>query len=1458
MIRKPNKLRGGRMKPVKLFLLLAVATLIIPIVTTDTYCKNPESEKMEKDKEKIEPLVLIINYPYQIWSNDPTKIHLTLLKPDFKPAKNAQVMVNEKKVGKTDKNGVCIFDYMPGSNRNHKLEATLKEKDKTYKVFKEFACNARTVSYRVDRLFIYTDRGVYNPGQNILVRAIAWQLKGEYSPVPEEEIQLLLQDKNGKVFSGEYVKTNEFGIASTKLSLPDNMPEGDYELVVLHKKARESASIRVKRFVPPIINIEHNLKRYLTDSQEKLDAKIELSYFAGGKIKSSKLTFSVLNSSNQEVFKKVLSSDKPVYNISLQKNELNNIREKLNLESAFKIKISAVDSYAQENEIFWDITYTARPYTAVLEIDKEAYPEGEKVQLLAKVVDIDKQPATGIPLTMELSGTDIKKKAKTDDKGIAIFEFKMIDHSVTAIVKSTIMEPVLAQRTIPFQSRKPMISKASEPPKGEGQKTLITVNFDKDYKPVENVVHVDMTDISGALVVSTTIPVRSVKNGYRAKGKVTSPTWGTMLVNLYCCAVKKEEADKPLSPENVGFVTEGQHITFYADKELEITVNNFKPKAKPGDEVTFNVEVKGGKGEKCLGVAVVDDAVISLLDPFIKNPVQHYYNPQAKVISTGGSGVLTWPVVDRNWGSPWRDIAYCNWGWKSPGGFIGGVTRSTSVEEGVVGTAQKAEPDVYDAIDGKPMNGDEEAEAPAMYKKSAGFAKSAPEESKMEDKSDRRSRDGGGEKAKKKIIIRTHFPETSLWEPLLITQKGKAKINFKLPDEITTQNISIVATDKTGYIGFLRKDMKVTQPLFVRAAFPATIVLGDKITVHALIRNLTNEKIECKAKLSSDNLKVHSAREIDLTIPSNETVTAEWEISGITCGKSIFKVSCETDNFIDSEQKSIFVLPSGEPRKQIVKGKVKKNAIWKTSFSLDDDATYRVVNLNVSMPNVFPAFQAWWAFENRPWYSPWATSAVSIMNSAMLDYARQTNGNPKHIAYLKQELTQSSAKLINQQFPSGAWGWYFLADATAPNAMPIVGGENLYYTIYVLRALSQIHKCGLPVDNDAIVKAVDYVLNNRNDDGLWMSKGAYFWEIFNEETDNALSAEIFEVLMLAATEFPELKKYNDSFNEIKEKMVSILKTQNQEPMTTAAAVKGIAYWSQIEGNKSEKKLLSNSIHYLINLKRKGYWEPHWYHAYGGMVELNARILELLAEFDPDRYDSYIREGVTYLLSTREAWGAWHNEIGTATAIKALLKTGTFAEEIPSKIAIKVNGKQVAKVNVDPDDPYLSAAKLRYFEISEWTQVGKNNVEVTYDGNLTASVMMEINEWGVGKPEIDEFVKIKRTAPQNAELGEPVIVNLSINSEKLIPVLTVEEHIPANSEIDISSIRKLKKEKKISDYTVEDGILYLVLIQVKDKIDLEYKLKPVRQGNAVHAGTNIIDATNGKLLASCISSALNID
>ena len=130
----------------------------------------------------------------------------------------------------------------------------------------------------------------------------------------------------------------------------------------------------------------------------------------------------------------------------------------------------------------------------------------------------------------------------------------------------------------------------------------------------------------------------------------------------------------------------------------------------------------------------------------------------------------------------------------------------------------------------------------------------------------------------------------------------------------------------------------------------------------------------------------------------------------------------------------------------------------------------------------------------------------------------------------------------------------------------------MYYTAYVLRALAEIRKANLLVEDKVMLNAIEYILKSRNSQGLWSSKGAYFWEVFNEATDNALSAEIFEVLMLTATVLPPATEFEKDFTALKNKMINLLKSRPPEPMTVAAAVQGLGYWSEFKNDHSVRKL----------------------------------------------------------------------------------------------------------------------------------------------------------------------------------------------------------------------------------------------------------------------------------------------
>jgi len=1453
------------MRPWRIVLTL-LGLMMSLALASDTGVGLMAGERSGKGKRK--PLILVINYPYQITGSARTLIHVTLFKPDFKPAAGAVVKVNGKEVGKADKNGTCIFDYVPGNSGSHRLTARLKKGGTTYRVTKDFASNARTASFKSDQLYVYTDRGVYNPGDDILIRLLAWELLADYTAIDKADVSLLLQNTQGRVFAGEKVKTNEYGVAAVKLPLAENMAEGDYELVVMYNKAREKARIRVKRFVPPIIEIRHNLKRFLTPAQDSLAVQADLAYFAGGKPKGAGLVLTARDKSGTKLLTKTFKETSDArFETTLNKSELDGLRKKLAAEQPFKMVLKATDKYDRMSEVTRDVVYTERPYRAVLEFDKDDYPPGETVKLQAKVVDLDGKPARGIKLVCEVAEFKVKKEAVTDDHGVAEFSFKMGKVHATAVVTSPVMPVPLAQKAVRLNSPKPMTSKVSEPPKKQGIQTHFDVTFDPRYRPVEKVIHVDFTDLSGGLVTSTTIPILKIDgDNYIAKGTVTASTWGTMLANLYVCAVEKKRVarDKRLSVKNVGFITEGQHVTLYPDSEATITIKGLKPRVKPGEKLDIKVEVKTRSGkEAALGAALVDNAVISLMDPMEVTPMDHFYNPQRKVISTGGAGVLTWPIVDRNWGSPWRDIAYSNWGFKSPGSMVetgGGPEGGPPMEGAASGFGGAGGGEYEKAEMKKPMSKSKksmvlksmDASVVDSIASVAGADKmdmdggiELAEEESADEAGPGRSRNGRQAKKKarpKRITIRTKFPETAMWEPLLKTRGGKKNLSLTFPDAITVQRLTLVASDKEGSIGILHTDVEVRQDLFVQTDLPATMTLGDKVTVGALVQNLSGEDVEVVVQPLASGLDIVGPENKKITVKNGEAVPVEWTIKASFCGKVEFAVTADGESFKDEERKSIFVLPAGKPATTVEKGKLSKGKDFSADVKLDSKATYGTVFLNISFPNVIPAIQAWQAMNELPmaFVGVYGVASRAILDASMLEWGRENKMPVEWQDNLKGRLARAAAELTAAQNEDGSWGWFYLPDASTDRGGYIV---SVYLSAYAVKALSAIAEVDLLPDVKAVAEGVLFLMNSRNKEGLWSADGAYFWEVNAPEVDWALSAELFDVVVRG--QHAAGRAITKSMERLKRKMEKYLGQNPQEPGAVAHAVSGLLHWSHFERDDKLRKRLGSSIDYLLSLKRQGYWEPHWYHAYGGMVELNAQILELLREFGGNDYDAVIYELVTYLLSTREAWGAWHNEIGTANAVRALLAAGAGAKkEIASTVDVTVNGDLVASVSIDPNDPFLSAARLRYLELTPHLAKGKNKIEVTYNGNLTAPVMLETKQWGVkSRPARGDKPKgklgINRMAPVEAELGQPVNITLAVDTDRKVPHVQILDAIPSNMEVDKASLVKLVKAGTIASFRIKGDSVAFFLAELKDELSFTYQLVATREGTSEHRGSKVL-------------------
>ena len=1276
----------------------------------------------------------VVNYPYQITGAGETNIHLSLFHDDFRPAVGSEITVNGNPVGKCDATGTCIFRFRPGSGSQHTLAAGGT-------ILMGFACNARTESFRSDHLFVYTDRGVYNPGTRVLIRLLAWELLGEYSALAERTVEIFLE-REGRLYFGMEAITDARGVGYTEIPLAESLPEGTYDLKVCYAGQTESARLQVRRFQPPAVEIEHTLPRFLTPRQERLDFEVKLRYPTGGEPAESVVKL-ILTGQGGKVLRSHEWTGESAYQLSLEDLQL-----ELNDGDPLQFQLEAQDSFGQRGEMIRDAKFSNRPYTAALETDKDAYPAGEEVELKVKLVDLDGRPAANVGLECR----DLREA--TDSLGVANFRFEMPAETVEVTVTVPELGIEVGSRSIQRVETKAMLSKVLEDPRGG--KVRLRATFESGYVPVESVVHVDFTDLSGALVTSSVIPI---KDGV-AEGEVHTDSWGTMLVNLYCLAARADSAP-PWNQEKVGFVTEGQNVTVYPDRELQLELRGFSGNARPGTLVNFEVVAAR---PAALGAALVDRSVLSLMDPLEKSPLEHFYQAQRKAISTGGSAVMTWPRVDRSWGTERQDIAYCNWGFKQP------EPPGRLPPEGGGGAAQSMDLDLdldldleleldYGPPDAFAAPAEESCAEPTMIAcdfapspapcmaPSVGAAMGAPPPPPP--------RGGPTPWPAPQITVRTQQPDTAWWEPALQVGDGPLSLEMPVPDLVGSQRLTLVASDEHGRVGVLRQDLAVTQELWSRLTVPGRAVAGDLLEVQALIGNGTDSELQ--VEVSADG-----GTALALQLPPLGTELAVFLLECPRPGEQKFRVDSKSNDFHDVCYSKTRVAPAGFPLETTVDGP-RAEVLVRAGAS----HSTLVASLTLNQP-VMAALQGWDLCREFPWplLGPSGFAGRLLLEVALLEWCLAQGFSRKVINDCKRRIAGITAELVAVQQPDGSWG------------TPLV-------TTRVLEALLEGRRVGLKWTGERMEIAGRYLLTAAVPE-------APYWP------------RVFAVVA-------QLGQATGDWNRAAGEQLS----NCTEPLALAMLMRG---------------LNEVNVRRLLNLRKQNYWEPQWDSAYGGMVEVNALLLEML--IGHDAFELEVREIVQYLLSTRAAWGRWHNEMGTLAAVRALLKVAPSQSAwSEGEVVLRVNGQEAVRTTLE-GDPLVAAARLRHVDVTQYLQDGLNWLEVE-GADLSAT----LRQWGLGSP--PQELTLARCCASQARLGELLEVRLHLATPRALSWSRVEDALPAHVAPDLPWLEGLVRRGEIQGYALTPGGLALELGAWEGQRELVYRVRTVLTGRSGHSGCRLM-------------------
>lgn len=456
------------------------------------------------------------------------------------------------------------------------------------------------------KILMVTDKPLYQPGQQIHVRALAL-VDLTMEAAGEAPILFEIEDsKSNKVLKKE-AKTNAFGIASIDFQLADEVLFGEYRVTATMGEFKSEKSFTVKRYVLPKFKLDLGADKPFYLPQETIKAKLQADYFFGKPVSKARVIVraSTFDVEFKEFAKVVTGTD-----------------EKGHVDFEIKLPDYFVgSSLAQGNaivQIVAEITDGAdhtETSTKSLPVSQDpiriyAVPESGKlvpgVENILYVVTASPDGAA-VPATVTLKARGIDKSLKTNDLGCAKFTFTPSaadlvqsgnDVVLAVTVDAAAKDGTKASRTLNLSTQNARdnillrLDKAIYTA-GESMRLEVLGTFAKSD------VFIDVIR-KGQTILTTVAEMKDGRASYKLD--LTPEIFGGLEIHAYKLTGLGE------------IVRDSKIVYVQPPQDLAVRISTDKDVYRPGDlaEIKFEVTSKGKGVASALGVIVVDESVYAL------------------------------------------------------------------------------------------------------------------------------------------------------------------------------------------------------------------------------------------------------------------------------------------------------------------------------------------------------------------------------------------------------------------------------------------------------------------------------------------------------------------------------------------------------------------------------------------------------------------------------------------------------------------------------------------------------------------------------------------------------------------------------------------------------------------------------------------------------------------------------
>jgi len=580
------------------------------------------------------------------------------------------------------------------------------------------------------------------------------------------------------------------------------------------------------------------------------------------------------------------------------------------------------------------------------------------------------------------------------------------------------------------------------------------------------------------------------------------------------------------------------------------------------------------------------------------------------------------------------------------------------------------------------------------------------------------------------VVVRNDFRSTVIWQPNVVTDAtGKATVKVKFPDSLTTWKATARAVTAGNQFGIAQDDARTKQPLIVRLQAPRFFVVGDAVTISAVINNNTDKAMMVAPTLNTAGIVVTGfikdgkpvkGELASVSIPANSEARVDWLASVQQAGDVKLKVTGRGEKYADAMEKSFIAYEHGVEKFVAKSGKVRGDDV---TVKLDipkerkaDSTTLTVQvapNMAVTMIDALPYLINYPYGCTEQTMSRFLPAAITrktlqdlglkpenIMGKAFggiePQFAAKTHTQEKKdLKELDDMIEKGLERLYDFQHSDGGWGWW--KD----------GESDHFMTAYVIWGLSLARDSGMQIKDEALTDAASFLSKelieeeNHYDEQAWMlhALASFHASMKRSEVEKfevkafdnlwtnreRLNAYTRSILSLIAHNFG----YTDKAKTLVENLENGVKIDNT-PDTSIIQ----------RGTKSSSDTVIATAHW-------GEDGIYWRWSDGG-VEATSFALRALLAIDPK---NKLIEPVTNWLVKNRRGAQWSNTRDTAITVLTLndylKQSGELKPELEYELS--VNGQLIATKKLTAEDA-LSAPST--FNIDrKWIRDGANDIRI---------------------------------------------------------------------------------------------------------------------------------------------------